>query len=244
MTAPIIVIVDGSQPSQDAVVLAARLADPEQDLLLVHVHPYDRLGDLLSGGERERLVRDVAESTATTVSDTLEPSVRRSMRLISNRSPAAGLHAVAAEVRASLIVVGSSKRAGLGKALSGGVAESVLTALRRPWRSLRGAPIGSSGRSGSGLTAQPRSKPTKIVVGYDGSSAAWRRRPDSVRRPIDLRWAARCMLARPCSSRRAVVLGCGHDMHFPRACRIDRICSSDPMADAGRDRDAVGDGPN
>ncbi|HEX5617559.1 MAG TPA: universal stress protein [Solirubrobacteraceae bacterium] len=127
MSAPIVVGVDGSERSHDAVVLAARLAESGQDLLLVHVHAYGRLSNLLSGGEQEQLVRDVAESTAMVVLGTLEPSTRRSMRLVSNRSPAAGLQAMAAEVGAPLIVVGSSHRAGLGRVMPGSVAESVLT---------------------------------------------------------------------------------------------------------------------
>jgi nucleotide-binding universal stress UspA family protein len=132
MTAPIIVGVDGSDRSRDAVTLATRLAESEQELLVVHVHPYEQLGDLLSGAEREQLVRDVVDRTALTAMDALEDSTHRSMRLVSNRSPAAGLHAVAAEVGASLIVVGSSKRAGVGRVLSGGVAESVLTGAPAP----------------------------------------------------------------------------------------------------------------
>jgi nucleotide-binding universal stress UspA family protein len=127
MSAPIVVGVDGSERSHDAVVLAARLAGPGQELLLVHVHPYGRLANLLSGGEQEQLVREVAESTAMVVLGTLEPCASRSMRLVSNRSPAAGLQAMAAEVGAPLIVVGSSHRAGLGRVLPGSVAESVLT---------------------------------------------------------------------------------------------------------------------
>ena len=132
MTAPVIVGVDGSERSQDAVVLAADLAEPGSELLLVHVHPYDGLGDLLSGGEREQLVRDVSEPTAMTVLAALEPSTSRSMRLVSNRSPAAGLHEIAATVGAPLIVVGSGHRARRGRVSSGSVAESVLAGAPSP----------------------------------------------------------------------------------------------------------------
>jgi hypothetical protein len=49
-SAPIVVGVDGSERSRDALALATRLADPGQHLLLTHVHGYGRLSNLLSGG--------------------------------------------------------------------------------------------------------------------------------------------------------------------------------------------------
>jgi len=95
--APLVVGLDGSQCSRDGLALAARLAEPAQGVLLVHVHPYGRLSDLLSGGSYEQLVREVAESTFMAVQDMLDPAVPREMRLVSNASPAAGVHAVAEE---------------------------------------------------------------------------------------------------------------------------------------------------
>jgi hypothetical protein len=49
--APLIVGVDGSERSADALALAARLAEPGQRLVLAHVHPYGQLSDLLSGDD-------------------------------------------------------------------------------------------------------------------------------------------------------------------------------------------------
>jgi nucleotide-binding universal stress UspA family protein len=132
MTAPVIVGVDGSERSEDAVVLAADLAEPGRELLLVHVHPYDGFGDLRSRHERAQLLRHASEQTARTVLATLEPSTSRSMRLVSNRSPAAGLHEVAATVGAPLIVVGSGHRARRGRVSSSSVAESVLADAPSP----------------------------------------------------------------------------------------------------------------
>jgi nucleotide-binding universal stress UspA family protein len=126
-------------------------------VLLVHVHLYGRLSDLLSGGSYEQLVREFAESTFMAVQDMLDPAVPREMRLVSNASPAAGVHAVAEEVGASLIVVGSSHRFGLGRVLAGSVAESVLT----------GAPVAVAiaphgyAAADTGLTT--------IGCGFDGS---------------------------------------------------------------------------
>jgi nucleotide-binding universal stress UspA family protein len=150
----------------------ADLAGPGRELLLVHVHPYDGLGELLSRGEREQLLRDVSEQTAMTVGSTLEPSWSPSVRLVSNRSPAAGLHEIAATVGAPLIVVGSGHRARRGRVSSGSVAESVLASAP--------APVAIASR-GYGRTDR---RLEAIGVGFDDS-------PES---HDALRWAA--LLAR------------------------------------------------
>jgi nucleotide-binding universal stress UspA family protein len=129
---PLIVGVDGSERSRDALALAVQLAEPGQGVLLAHVHPYGALSDLLSGDDYARLVREVAESTLSAANETLPPATERVMQLVSNRSPAAGLHDLAAEKDAALIVVGSSHRSGLGRVLAGSVAESVLAASPVP----------------------------------------------------------------------------------------------------------------
>jgi nucleotide-binding universal stress UspA family protein len=122
----LIVGVDGSERSRDALDLAVQLAEPGQRVVLAHIHPYGELSDLLSGEDYERLVREVAESTLSAARDTLDPATERAMQLVPNRSPAAGLHDLAAEKGAALIVVGSSHRSGLGRVFAGSVAESVL----------------------------------------------------------------------------------------------------------------------
>jgi nucleotide-binding universal stress UspA family protein len=131
-TTPLVVGVDGTERSRDALALAARLADPGQRVLLTHVHPYGRLSNLLAGGEYERLVRDVADATFAAVQETLAPVSQRELRLVANSSPAAGLQEVAQETGASIIVVGSSHRSGLGRVLAGSVTESVLAGAAVP----------------------------------------------------------------------------------------------------------------
>jgi nucleotide-binding universal stress UspA family protein len=130
--APLIVGVDGSERSGDALALAARLAEPGQRLVLAHVHPYGQLSDLLSGDDYARLVRQVAESTISAAEETLHPTTERAMQLVANRSPAAGLHDMAVEQGAALIVVGSSHRSGLGRVFAGSVAESALAGAPVP----------------------------------------------------------------------------------------------------------------
>jgi hypothetical protein len=95
--APLIVGVDGSERAADALALSARLADPGQRLVLAHVHPYGQLSDLLSAEDYARLVREVAERTLSAAQETLHPTTERAMQLVANRSPAAGLHDLAAD---------------------------------------------------------------------------------------------------------------------------------------------------
>jgi hypothetical protein len=83
---PIVVGIDGTPRSRDALVLAGKLADPGQRLLLTHVHDYSRLSTLLANGEYERLVRDVADATFAAVQETLADAVERELRLVSDDS--------------------------------------------------------------------------------------------------------------------------------------------------------------
>jgi nucleotide-binding universal stress UspA family protein len=131
-TAPLVVGVDGSERSRDALALAVRLARDAQEVLLVHVHPYGPLSTLVPDSEYETLVRGVAESTLAAMQDTLGPDVRRELRLVSDDSPAAGVQGVAEQAGASLILVGSSHRSGLGRVFAGSVAESMLTGATAP----------------------------------------------------------------------------------------------------------------
>jgi hypothetical protein len=96
---PLVVGVDGSERPRDTLALAARLADPGQQLLLTHFHGYGRLSNLLSGGGYEQLVREVAASSGAAVQETLAPITQRDLRLVSSDSAAAGLQATAGRGR-------------------------------------------------------------------------------------------------------------------------------------------------
>lgn len=156
-SAPLVVGVDGSDRSRDALALAARLADDAQDVLMVHVHPYGPLSTLVPDSEYETLVRGVAESTLAAVQDTLGPGARRELRLVSDASPAAGVQGVAEKTGASLIVMGSSHRSGLGRIFAGSVAESMLTGATVP---VAIAPHGYATRNARLET---------VACGFDGS---------------------------------------------------------------------------
>ena len=155
---PVVVGVDGSERAYDALTLAALLAAPEQRVLVTHVHPYGPMSNLLSSGEYESLVRDVTESAFLAVQETLASSLERELRLVSDATPAGGLQTVAADNGASLIVVGSSHRSGLGRVHPGSVTESVLSGAPVP---VAVAPSGYA-RQGGELR--------RIGCGFDGSS--------------------------------------------------------------------------
>jgi nucleotide-binding universal stress UspA family protein len=138
-TTPIIVGIDGSGRSLDAVALAARLADPGQHALLVHVR------------------RSGWPSNLTALQEFLDPATAREMRVVSDSSPARGLQAIAEEIGASLIVVGSSHRSGIGRVFVGSVAESLLAGAPVP---VAVAPHGYAGADNRLAT---------IGCGFDGS---------------------------------------------------------------------------
>jgi nucleotide-binding universal stress UspA family protein len=158
---PVIVGVDGSDRSRDALALAQALIEPGARLLIVYVHPFAELASLLANGHYERLVREAAESVAQQAQEVLEPRTEREMRIVSGRSPAAGLQQLALETGAGVIAVGSSERSGIGKVLAGSVAEALLS----------GAPVPVAVAPG-GYAAADHSTVGVIGCAFDGSAEA------------------------------------------------------------------------
>jgi nucleotide-binding universal stress UspA family protein len=177
-----VVGVDGSERSVEALALADVLGPAlGRRVVIVHVHPFRQLSSLFSEGEYERLVREVAELTFEQVREHLPSVPERRMQLVSESSPAAGLHALAEREGATLIVVGSSHRSRIGRILIGGTGESLLSGASAP---VAVAPAGYTA-AGRGLQV--------VGCGFDGS-------PESHRA---LAWAAE--LARAASARLRVL---------------------------------------
>jgi nucleotide-binding universal stress UspA family protein len=160
---PVIVGVDGSERSVEALA-AADLLGPAlgRRVVIVHVHPFRQLSSLFSEGEYERLVREVAESTFEQIREHLPSVPERRMQLVSESSPAAGLHALAEREGASLIVVGSSHRSRVGRIVVGGTAERLLSGASAP---VAVAPAGYAA-AGHGLH--------EVGCGFDGSPESHR----------------------------------------------------------------------
>jgi nucleotide-binding universal stress UspA family protein len=157
----VIVGVDASQRSRDALALGQALNEPGGRLIIVYAHAFGELSGLLTEGDEERLVREAAESVARQAHEVLDAATEREMRIVAERSPAAALQQLALDAEAGLIVVGSSERSGLGKVLAGSVAEALLS----------GAPIPVAVAPGGYASA---TRPPVGVIGcaFDGSAEA------------------------------------------------------------------------
>ena len=130
---PVIVGIDGSERSIEALALADLLGPAlGRPVVMAHVHPFRQLSSLFAEGEYERLVREVAESTFEQIREHLPSVPERRMQLVSDSSPAAGLHALAEREGAALIVVGSSHRSKIGRILVGGTGEGLLSGASAP----------------------------------------------------------------------------------------------------------------
>jgi nucleotide-binding universal stress UspA family protein len=168
--APIIVGVDDWEQSSDALALADVLGSVLGRLLvLVHVHPYGRVASLLEPGQYEELIRETAEATFRRASELLGSATERRMQLVEAGSPSEGLSALAERERATLIVIGSSRRSRVGRIMPGGTAERLLT----------GGPAAVA-VAPSGYAASERAPLAAVGCGFDGS-------PESRRA---LEWAA------------------------------------------------------
>jgi nucleotide-binding universal stress UspA family protein len=128
----VIVGVDGSDASRDALALGQMLGGPNGRLLVVHVHPFGPLSSLMGEGEYEDVVRTTADSIFAHARDVLDDATDRELRLVSKRSPAEGLGSIAADAGAALVAVGSSRRSRLERVLAGSVAEDLMSGAPVP----------------------------------------------------------------------------------------------------------------
>ncbi|MDP9134842.1 MAG: universal stress protein [Actinomycetota bacterium] len=155
----IIVGVDESQGSSDAIALASSLADiTGSELMLVNVFPYDERPSRALNRGFEEYLRQISRDLLGRLRSTLgDENVE--VRSIANPSPAHGLHELAEQENAALIVVGSTHTGRAGRVLPGSTAERLLHGSPCP---VAVAPKGHT---------QER-VPTIIGCGYDGSAAA------------------------------------------------------------------------
>jgi nucleotide-binding universal stress UspA family protein len=124
---------------------------------------------------------EVAESTFDQVREHLPSVPERRMELISDKSPAAGLQALAQRQEAAMVVIGSSHRSSIGRILVGGTGERLLSGSPVP------VAVAPAGYAGSEKRIQ------LVGCGFDGS-------PESRRA---LAWSSE--LARAASARLRVL---------------------------------------
>lgn len=123
----VMVGIDGRAPQRDALALAAQLARVEGGrMTIVHVYPWSRWSVRL-GAAYEMTMREMAE--ALLVDARLSAGdVPCAIRAVADLSPARGLHRVAVEEDADILVVGASHRSAVGRTVLGGVGDRVIHA--------------------------------------------------------------------------------------------------------------------
>lgn len=159
MLGTIVVGVDNSDESRDAIALARIVAGTAGgSLLLVHAYPYDLLpleGTVIEVQVIEDM-RDEAAAFAAGLRDELAPGA--ATRVVPDTSPGRALHDVCEEVEAALLVLGSHRRSASGRAAAGGTAKAALHHAPCP---VLVAP--------RGVAATGRLAVATIGVGFDGS---------------------------------------------------------------------------
>jgi nucleotide-binding universal stress UspA family protein len=126
----VIVGYDGSPSGRDALSLGKRLAAAGNAALsVVYVHPYmARVADAEADPAVEQSWREDAERVLDEARATLAGVPRAAFHAMADPSPARALHEAADEAGATLIVVGSTHRRGLGRVFPGSTADQVVHA--------------------------------------------------------------------------------------------------------------------
>ncbi|MGZ6642315.1 MAG: universal stress protein [Solirubrobacteraceae bacterium] len=159
----IVVGVDGLEGGRDALRLACRLSEPGGEAVAVHVMssaPTPMRG--LEARGREEAEALLARELAAT-------ALHATARVTAATSPARGLHRVADQLGAGLLVVGGAHRGAAGRVAAGDVVRSVVQGARQ---AVAIAPPDDAGAAHGRRV---------VGVGYDGSPEA----------RAALRWAAR-----------------------------------------------------
>ena len=158
---PIVVGVERSERSRDALALARTLARAAGTrLILVAVYPRDARSAALERGAYTEALVDEAQATLEWVARPLA-GVRAELRAVPCTSVSRGLQQVAAEEDALAIVVGPTHRGGTGRVVPGSVGG----------RLLHGAPCPVA-VAPSGYWGDTHAPIRRIGVGYVGASEA------------------------------------------------------------------------
>jgi nucleotide-binding universal stress UspA family protein len=152
----IIVGYDGSAQSQDALALGKLIADASgASLIVAEVFYYSP-----RFGGRDPVLQDV-EAEQSRQLEEAAASMGAEARAGASTSPARGLHDLAEETAADLIVVGSAHHGRAGQILAGSVGMSLLHGSPS---SVAVAPHGYAGQVPAGIA--------ELTVGFDGSAEA------------------------------------------------------------------------
>jgi len=164
MPATIVVGVDDSPRSEDAIALARALADAAgADVLAVCAFPYDDRPEAHFNLAMRPLLQELADETLEKLCETLTDDARVHRLAVADLSPARALERAAREARAALIVVGSSHAAQHSRLHPGSTAQRLLGGAPCP---VALAPLG--------YRLRPHLKLQRISVAYDASAESAR----------------------------------------------------------------------
>jgi nucleotide-binding universal stress UspA family protein len=156
----IIVGVDGSDRSDDALALASSLArGTGAEIVLARAYPYDDAAFHLGDSAQRHHLREDAQQTLDRLRAHADASLRITTRTIADPSPSRALHMLAERERAALVVIGSSHHGAAGRVFAGTTAERLLHGSPC---SVAVAPMGFA----------PGGSISRIAVGWDRSAEA------------------------------------------------------------------------
>ena len=124
MFSDVLIGIDGTAHGRDAIALARRIAAPDARLTLVHVHGGEH--NRLHAIRRERLEQEQRDSESFLESERQAAGVDADIVSYVAESPGAGLHRLAEERGADLIVVGSTSHGAIGRVALGDDARAAL----------------------------------------------------------------------------------------------------------------------
>jgi nucleotide-binding universal stress UspA family protein len=125
----ILIGVDASERSQDAIAFARRLAEASgAHLVVANAYPYSDVPSRASNHAYREALRDESLETVSQMRAQLEgfPEKRSTVRITANVSPAHALHAIADAENVSLLVVGSTHTGRSGRVFPGSTGERLL----------------------------------------------------------------------------------------------------------------------
>lgn len=155
----IVIGYEGSAEAHDALALAGLLADRETRVIAAHVYPFDPLVSRPDVADWGELLRRDAESSLADVPERIQPAgVAVERHVVPSASAARGLHGLAEQAGADLLVVGSTRHGTVGRVLLGSTAESLL----------RGAPCAVA-VAPRGFAESSHGELRVIGLGYDAS---------------------------------------------------------------------------
>jgi nucleotide-binding universal stress UspA family protein len=125
----ILIGVDASERSEDAIAFGRRLADvADAHVVVTNAYPYSDIPSRASNAGYREALRDEALEIVGRMRDQLDRVSEDDtlVRVIADLSPAKALHHVAHAEQAALVVVGSSHTGRVGRVLPGSTAERLL----------------------------------------------------------------------------------------------------------------------